>query len=277
MTSRYCSACSATETAEHSLQICPACKRVAYCNKACQKLHWIVHKPVCRTITTRVQQPGAHKHARESESIKDENGNRVLDGVTYPLGTYIEWFEMPTTESPDGRTNTIFLTKSMAVFVSNLSDEETEMFEVQMVEGCKSGLEPLEIFQQIEQQHELTAADQEHDNDPNAYEKALPILAARYEALRTKEVDTSKRDGSKFVRTNKDGDVILLDANNEESVASADAVLVLKVAGSEERTELVFFDSVDIASIKHLRVDEKKMYRSQWLAPSWSTATLAQQ
>lgn len=261
MISRHCSTCDAPATAEYPLEACGACKKVAYCSKKCQKAHWIVHKPVCRATITRVSQPSASEHVLEGESIKDEDGNRVLDGMTYPVGTYIEWFEMPTTASPDGSTNTIHFTKPMVVWLASLSDDESEVFEMQIVEGCKSGPVPLEIFQQAAQEEGFTVADQERANDLNAYKEALPILAARYEALRTKEVDISKRDGTKFVRINEEGDVVLLDVINEEFVASADAILVLETEGDEERTALVFFDSDDIANMKHLRIDEKKMYR----------------
>lgn len=169
---------------------------------------------------------------------------------------------MPTSEFPDGSHNTIHFTKPMAVWVSGLSDDESELFEAQIVEGCKAGLDPLEIFHQVALEKGMTPADEQRANYPDAYEKALSILAARYHASRAKEVDVSKRHGSKFVRRNEDGDVVLLDANNKEFLVSADAVHVLKFAGSEGRTEVVFFDSDDIADMKHLRDDEKKTYRS---------------
>lgn len=108
----------------------------------------------------------------------------------------------------------------------------------------------------------MAPADEERANEPGAYEKALPILAARYKAFQIKEVDVSKRTGSKFVRLNEKGDVFMIDDNNEEFVASANAVHVFKFVGDEERTELVFFDSDDIANMKYLRDDEKMMYRS---------------
>jgi ketosteroid isomerase-like protein len=54
----------------------------------------------------------------------------------------------------------------------------------------------------------------------------------------------------------------MIEVNNEEFVASADSVHVLKCVGDEDRTELVFFDSDDFANKKYLRDDEKLMYRS---------------
>ena len=270
MVSRHCanSECNAIETAEQPLKACAACKRVAYCNRACQKVHWVFHKPTCRAAVIKDQSPDQHEHEQEGEDIsdrtdfRDEDGNRVLGGVTYPAGTYIEWFEMPSPKSPNGCQNMIRFTKSMSVWVASLSDDDSKLFEQQIVEGCKCGLEPLEIFQQIAQQKGLTPADEERFHDPGAYEKALPILAARYKAFRTKEVDIAKRAGSKFVRLNEEGNVVLIDVNNEEFVASADAVHVLTFVDDDERTELVFLDSDDIANMKFLRDDEKKMYRS---------------
>lgn len=268
MTPRHCTDCNAVETAEHSLQACVACKRVVYCNRSCQKAHWVVHKPACRAAVAQGDKPTVNEHEREGEDIRDrtdvrdEDGNRVLGGVTYPAGTYIEWFKMPTPESPNGCQNTIRFTKSMSVWVASLSDKDSELFEKQIVEGCKCGLEPLEIFQQVAQQKGLTPADEERANDPGAYEKVLPVLAARHKAFQIKEVEMNKRAGSRFVRLNEEGDVVMIDVNNEEFVASADAVHVLRFVGDENRTELVFFDSDDIANMKYLRDDEKLMYRS---------------
>ena len=86
MISRHCSAseCNAAETAEHPLQTCTGCKRVAYCNRKCQKLHWKPHKPVCLAAVAQYQKPEEPEHEREGEDIsdrtdlRDENGNRVL-------------------------------------------------------------------------------------------------------------------------------------------------------------------------------------------------------
>lgn len=271
MTSRHCATCNAAESAERSLKTCVACKRVAYCNRDCQKLHWVLHKHACRAAIAQDKNPNNHKREPEPEDIRTltdfqrENGDRVRGGITYPAGTYIDWFEMPTPKKPDGSTNMIHFTKPIAVWVADLSDDEAEVFEVQIVEGCRDGFEPVEIFQQIAEEKGLSRADQELANKPGAYEKALPILAARYNASRVKEVDISKRDGTKFVRRNDQGEVVLLGANNEEFVASADAVYVLKFADDEERTELVSFDSDDIANMKHLRGDEKETYRSMFI------------
>jgi len=272
MTSRHCSFCNTTGSTESPLKVCGACKRVAYCGSTCQKNHWSTHKPVCRAAIEKDQD--SYEESNETEATRggkdivartdyiNKDGNRVLGGTVYPAGTYFEWFEMPTSEFPDGSHNTIHFTKPMAVWVSGLSDDESELFEAQIVEGCKAGLDPLEIFHQVALEKGMTPADEQRANYPDAYEKALSILAARYHASRAKEVDVSKRHGSKFVRRNEDGDVVLLDANNKEFLVSADAVHVLKFAGSEGRTEVVFFDSDDIADMKHLRDDEKKTYRS---------------
>jgi hypothetical protein len=272
MTSRHCSFRNTLATAEHPLKVCGACKKVAYCDAACQKNHWPIHKPACRAAVKKDQD--SYEDSNETEAKRDrdnivartdfinKDGNRVLGGTIYPAGTYFEWFEMPTPESPDGSHNTIQFTKPIAVWVSGLSDDKSELFEAQIVEGCKAGLDPLEIFHQVALEKGMTPADEQRANYPDAYEKALPILAARYNASRAKEVDINKRHGSKFMRRNEGGDVVLLDANNEEFVVSADAVHVLKFSGNEERTEVVFFDSDDITDMKHLCDDEKKTYRS---------------
>lgn len=270
MASRHCSICNAAETVEHSLKQCASCKRVAYCNRDCQKLHWVVHKHACLAAVAQGQKPNEHEPKPEPENIRtrtdnrNEDGSRVLDGITYPAGTYIEYFEMTTPESPDGFTHMIHFTEPMVVFVVDLSDDEAEVFEGQIVEGCKSGSKPFEIFPQIAQEKDLTPTDKKRANNPDEYVKALPTLAARYNASRAKEVPISKRAGSKFVRLNSQGDVVMLDVNNEEFVVSADAIHVLKFEGDEERAEVVFFDSDDIANMKHLRGDEKQTYRNMF-------------
>jgi hypothetical protein len=41
----------------------------------------------------------------------------------------------------------IHFTKPMAVWVADPSEDEAEVFEAQIVEGCKSGFKPMDIFQ----------------------------------------------------------------------------------------------------------------------------------
>lgn len=66
--------------------------------------------------------------------------------MTYPAGTYIDWFEMPSPQSPNGSQNMIRFTKSMSVWVASLSDDDSKLLEKQIVEGCRCGLGPLAIF-----------------------------------------------------------------------------------------------------------------------------------
>jgi hypothetical protein len=96
MASRHCaySQCNAIETAQHSLQTCPACKRVAYCNKDCQKPHWKIHKPVCRAAVYHDRDAdedsasSLDRNKEESitraETSKDANDKPTLNGMTRP-------------------------------------------------------------------------------------------------------------------------------------------------------------------------------------------------
>lgn len=42
---KFCDNCG--KSIETRIQLCSGCKRVAYCNYACQKAKWKVHKKVC--------------------------------------------------------------------------------------------------------------------------------------------------------------------------------------------------------------------------------------
>lgn len=102
MTSRHCShsECNAVETAEHSLKTCPACKRVAYCDKDCQKKHWKIHKPVCSAAVEHDREPDEDSASdsdqneedsmAQTETSKDPNDNLALKGMSNPNATDIE-------------------------------------------------------------------------------------------------------------------------------------------------------------------------------------------
>ncbi len=42
--------CSFCETAKENLQTCSRCGKTKYCDKKCQRSHWVVHKSVCHTV-----------------------------------------------------------------------------------------------------------------------------------------------------------------------------------------------------------------------------------
>lgn len=47
---RYCNKCQDLETQQKKLLTCSRCKKVFYCNVACQKAHWPTHKPECIAV-----------------------------------------------------------------------------------------------------------------------------------------------------------------------------------------------------------------------------------
>lgn len=275
MTSGRCSNCNVIGTAEHALRVCNSCERVAYCSRKCQKEHWAIHKPACRAGFNKdrdsYEDSGDELNDAEEESsnvgkgFKDENDNLIVGDVTYPVGTYIEWFTMPTPEHPRGYKDMINLDKPLAIWFASLSDEESKTVEKQIVEGYKSGhLMVWEIFYQIAQQKGSESADfKERAKDPKEYENALQILAGRYNATKPQAVDISKRSGSTFVRFDEQGDVVLLDFNEEQFVVPADTVSIVETKDEEGQLELeiVFFDSDTIANMKYLRNDEKVAYK----------------
>lgn len=88
----------------------------------------------------------------ESSKVAEDNlivGDETHADAAYPVGTYIEWFVVPTPDYPDGYQNTFNLDKTMVSFFASLPENESKTAERQMVEGEKLGLEPLDVFHQI--------------------------------------------------------------------------------------------------------------------------------
>lgn len=45
---KICGFCSQKNSETIPLKKCALCEVVRYCNRRCQKNHWIIHKPYCR-------------------------------------------------------------------------------------------------------------------------------------------------------------------------------------------------------------------------------------
>lgn len=273
MASRHCPApdCNAIETAEHPLKTCPACERVAYCGVPCQEAHWVIHKPVCHAAVMKDNEPDDYEDSDEDEEENEENSggflnendDLILDGVIHPAGTYIEGFMMPTEDHPEGLSKVCTFDKTMVMCFSAASNEESELFKRQIVEGSKAGLDAMDVFNQIAKQTEIDiGACTKHASDPHAYGDALQILADRYHAAKPQGVDNTLQDHGRFVSVNEQGDVVMMDDNDEAVVVPADWMQVLELEGDEKDPDMIFFDSAAIANMKYLRPDEKETYKA---------------
>jgi hypothetical protein len=143
MTNRHCAYCNATASPEHPLLSCGACKKVAYCNRDCQKLHWKTHKPMCFAATNKPNKVTGSgdkdKTIMTPDGHLDEHGNAVIDGKTCPPGSYLKYFVLPTPGFPRGHMALIGLDPPVAIWLASLPEEEREEYERYVIEGFKSG------------------------------------------------------------------------------------------------------------------------------------------
>jgi hypothetical protein len=131
MTNRHCAYCNATASPENTLLRCTECKKAAYCNRACQKLHWKTHKSMCLAAVNnkgnKVDDSGHEdedKTIRNPDGFADEHRNAVIAGKTYPLGSYIDFFVLPSPDYPRGHKALIALEPSVAIWSAGLPEEE---------------------------------------------------------------------------------------------------------------------------------------------------------
>jgi hypothetical protein len=184
MTAHTCAACNATATPESPLKSCSACKKVSYCNQACQKAHWKTHKPVCVAPAKKNTKIENAIIFDASSGSKDANGSIVFNGATYPAGTYIDYFVPPTPEDPDGYYDMFTLESGATIWLANLPEEERVVFEERMIAGVKSGASMSDVFANVvANSSDMVAVNKiKEPIDPAANDQALHTLAARYKA-----------------------------------------------------------------------------------------------
>lgn len=61
---------------------CSICKRVIYCNQACQKLHWFTHKKLCRKFLEQREKHDSESIKYPKKTVSDDN---ELSKTTKPL------------------------------------------------------------------------------------------------------------------------------------------------------------------------------------------------
>ncbi|XP_065176067.1 ubiquitin carboxyl-terminal hydrolase 19-like, partial [Sycon ciliatum] len=66
-----CCFCTSRPTAERPLSRCTRCFRVAYCNRSCQQMHWLAHKPGCRLRPAPYGHPAVITIARHEVTYKN--------------------------------------------------------------------------------------------------------------------------------------------------------------------------------------------------------------
>ena len=68
-----CGACGADKPSNK----CVSCSAQGYCNRVCQKLHWFVHKKVCKEMGVKEKQR-KELEAKEAEEKKVENSIKEM-------------------------------------------------------------------------------------------------------------------------------------------------------------------------------------------------------
>jgi hypothetical protein len=126
------------------------------------------------------------------------NSNPTTPNATDSLGTFIEYFTVPTASRPSGHKTAINLTKPIITFLASLSAEDSQTAERQLIDGHKLGLEPQEVFRQIVLiKKKLLRLFEERAADPNAYAADLQTLASRHNAAVSQVPDITMREGSR--------------------------------------------------------------------------------
>jgi hypothetical protein len=152
MTPRTCAACNVTATSETPLKSCP-CKQVSHCDRICQGRHWKTHKLTCiaaaKTKTKVDEDQDDNTILDASKGLKDGHGNIVFDGVKFPTGTFVDYFVLPTSDSPNAHYEAVILDPEMTIWLANLPEEERHKFEKEMVDGDKCGASNREVFDKI--------------------------------------------------------------------------------------------------------------------------------
>ena len=214
------------------------------------------------------------KSNNSTQTSRDANDNftdrdAINTNVTGLMGTYIEWFVMPTPAHPNGYRNRINFDKTMVAFLASLSEQDNLVAEEQMVHGDKLGLEQMEVFRQIVLAKRLKPLRryQERAADPNTYAADLQIAASRHHAAipqAFESVGIAMCEDSRLERLNKDGDWLLLGKGEDKLIGvPADCAHALGLEEQEKdgEHEVVFFDSDTIANMKYLCLNEKETYK----------------
>jgi hypothetical protein len=182
---------------------------------------------------------------------------------TDSLGTFIEYFTIPTPSRPSGHKTAMNLTRPMITFLASLSEEDSQTAERQLVDGHKLGLEPQNVFPRIVlSKKKLLRIFEERGNDPHAYNDDLQTLAGRHRAAVPQVVHTTMCEGGR-VEHLKQGRLLFLDVNSNFVIVPVDWAHVFELEQEEKdgEVEVVFFDSDTIANMRYLRADEKEAYK----------------
>jgi hypothetical protein len=191
------------------------------------------------------------------------NSDPTAPDTTDSLGTFIEYFTIPTPSRPSGHKTAINLTKPMITFLASLSVEDSQIAERQLVDGDKLGLGPQEVFPQIvlSRRKPLRLVEERAAN-PNAYALDLQTLAGRHNAAVPRVAVNTMREGSR-VKGVGEGKLVFLGVNGDLVFVSTDQAQVFELEDEEKdgEQEVVFFDSDTIANMRYLRADEKEAYK----------------
>lgn len=271
MADRHCETCNAAPTAEKPLSQCGGCKRVAYCNRACQKAHWKTHKPACLAAVAADNEPDDYEDdlINAPDGFKDGQDNVVVGGRTYAPGTYLQYFVLPSPEYPNGHNELITLGPRAIIWLASLSEIERENYERAIINAARSStpMQQDEFEPVATGQEPRGAGELENDINPTKFAEALKTLAARYHAARAPNPLSKKRQAAVYVRHNEQGDVIMRNDDDEEFVLPADGFQIWESAPSadfpEGFQEVLRFGADIIADMKYVTDEEKKWYKEK--------------
>lgn len=124
-----CANCNTANTQSHPLKLCGACKTVGYCDRACQKANWKVHKSAChQSESKKAKEQAAQKEIEDTmqESLLADGNLQLGETISLPHDSYV-FKDMPSTsELSRGYQKVMVFPPSWPAKISHLSAREQE-------------------------------------------------------------------------------------------------------------------------------------------------------
>lgn len=129
MATTSCANCNTATTESRPLKLCGACKTVGYCDRACQKANWKVHKPACHpSKNQKAKEQAAQKEIEDTleESLLADGNLQLAETISLPHDSYV-FKDMPSTsELSRGYQKVTVFPHSWLATISHLSAGEQE-------------------------------------------------------------------------------------------------------------------------------------------------------
>lgn len=280
-----CASCGAAATPQHPLKACHPCRKVAYCDRTCQKAHWKIHKPDCLELR---------------KGWKDEDGNIIAHGEVHPPGTYVEYFEPPnpeTPEFPDGHHRLVFLGPDTVMQLASRGEEVRREYEKDVIKRMKAGVWKEEDYlaeieekkkKKQEKKKSGESGAEKADATPIEYQNLLATLTAKYKAdqqeAKQKHPKCDGKTTIELVRIDEEKNLIIRNLEGVESMLPADGYVIHTLAPSADFPkgfeEMIPFSTEIIDQMKDLEDEEKQKYKEflakKALAKRYAGMTAAQ-